>query len=137
MPTRIARLGAGTAAIVAVLALAATGALAAVTTHEFRLGPGPTNKVFTIHVTRSGKLRLLFDYHDVTNPNGHFVVRLKKAGWKTGQVQIDTATARCNGALGTIYCASSRAHTTTGWYNVVVTKSTHAPAQVGLKITTP
>jgi hypothetical protein len=107
-------------------------------THDFRLPNGFTKRTFLVHMTKTGHLTVRFSYSDVRNPHAHFVVNLKKAGWKEDVLLIDTGSfAGCNGAAGTIYCSVNRAKTTKGWYNVVVGKSTKPAASVGLTITRP
>jgi hypothetical protein len=117
-------------------------ALSASRSHSFRLPRGPAFKVFTVHVQKTGTLKLLVGHPDVTQASGSavLVVRLKKAGWPKGEVQIDTGNPKpkqCSAAAGTVYCSASRPDTTAGWYNVIVTKTTLDPSRDSLVITTP
>ena len=128
----------GIAVVVIALAVPVLAFGAVVRDHNFRLANGFTHRTFLVHMTKTGRLKVVFHWSDVRNPHAHFVVSLKKAGWKEDVLLIDTGSlSGCNGALGTIYCSVNRTQTTKGWYNVVVGKSTKPGATVGLTITRP
>jgi hypothetical protein len=128
----------GIAVVVIALALPVLAFGAVTREHDFRLPNGFTKRTFLVHMTKTGRLKVLFHFSDVRNPHGHFVVTLQKAGWKEDVLLIDTDDrSGCNGAAGTIYCSVNRAMTTKGWYKVLVGKSTKPAASVSLTTTRP
>jgi hypothetical protein len=124
---------------VALAALAAPAvAWAASFDHGFTLGAGAnTHRSYKITVGKTGTVTLSLRYSRVVNPNAHFVVKLRKSTNLHGMTLIDTATTRCQGAAGSVYCYGARSNQAPGTYFVSVTKLTTAAAQIELKASYP
>jgi hypothetical protein len=125
------------AVIAAALALP-VAAFAANLDTGFTLPTGAgTHRSFQIHVARTGKVKVVFRFSNVVNPNGHFRVTIRRLSWTTPVVMLDTNNrSRCQGAAGSYYCYAALTENP-GNYIVRVTKLTVKAAPVELKMSWP